>query len=60
LPAWWGQQVAATCKEGFRGEGDQALVLVPRLCGISRGKHAERGKVVALGRERAELIKPLI
>lgn len=62
LLAWWGQQVTATCK----GSGEMGT----RLCGIAcvhgealrsrGGKHAQKEKVVALGREKAELIKLLI
>lgn len=62
LLAWWGQQVAATCK----GSGEKGTRLWGIACVHSEalrsrgGKHAQRGKVVALGREKAELIKLLI
>lgn len=62
LLAWWGQQVTATCKD-FGGDGDQALRIAcvhGEALRSRGGKHAQKEKVVALGREKAELIKLLI
>lgn len=49
--------------QGFGGDGDQALRIAcvhGEALRSRGGKHAQKEKVVALGREKAELIKLLI
>lgn len=58
LLAWWGQQVTATGKAS--GEKGTRLCVHGDVFRSRGGKHAQRGKVIALGREKAELIKLLI